>query len=372
MRILLVGGGSGGHAFPLIAVSRKLKQISNARGYGQSEFLFIGPDQYSRSIFKNEGIPARAIFAGKIRRYFSPANFLDILIMPLGIIQAYWYIFWFMPDVIFAKGGYGSAPSVFIGWLFRIPIIIHESDIVPGLANKILSIFSKKIIVSFNDTTRFFPVRKTTVAGNPIRENLFSMVPENPREVIKIKSEKPVIFIIGGSQGAKQINDLVILALPEFLKRYEIIHQCGEQNYEDLRKEAFLEIKNKEDRALYHLYAALDEIEMASAYNISDVIVSRAGSGAIFEIAASGKPSVLIPYSSSAGDHQVRNAEIYAGSGASIALGDENLMPHMVLSEVDSIIDNPEKAKSMSEAALRFAKPDAAQKIAEEIFKVLT
>jgi UDP-N-acetylglucosamine--N-acetylmuramyl-(pentapeptide) pyrophosphoryl-undecaprenol N-acetylglucosamine transferase len=371
MKILLVGGGSGGHAFPLVAVSRKLKQISNTRGYGQSEFLFIGPDQYSRSIFKNEEIPTRAIIAGKIRRYFSPANFLDILIIPISVIQAYWYIFWFMPDVIFAKGGYGSVPSVLVGWLFRIPIILHESDTIPGLANKLLAVFSKKIIVSFSDTARFFSSRKTMVLGNPIRENLFSIVPENPREVIKIKSEKPVIFIIGGSQGAKQINDLVILALPEFLKRYEIIHQCGEQNYEDLKKEAFLEIKNKEDRELYHLYAALDEIEMASVYNIASVIVSRAGSGAIFEISASGKPSVLIPYANAAGDHQVKNAEVYAGSGAAIALGDRNLMPHMILSEVDYIIDNPKKAKSMSKAAKLFAKPDAAQKIAEEIFKVL-
>lgn len=371
MRILLAGGGSGGHAFPLIAVSRKIKQISNVRGYGQSEFLFIGPDHYSSSIFKKEGIPARAIFAGKIRRYFSVLNFLDILLMPIGIIQAYWYVFWFMPDAIFAKGGYGSAPAVFVGWLFRIPVIIHESDIIPGAANKLLAVFSKKIIVSFDATLRFFSARKTIVAGNPIRESLFSLAPENPREVLKIKSERPIVFILGGSQGAQQINNLVILALPEFLKKYEIIHQCGEQNYADLRKEAFVEIKNKEDRALYHLYPVLDEIEMASAYYISDVIVSRAGSGAIFEIAAAGKPSVLIPLADSAGDHQEKNAEAYEKEGAAIILGDKNLMPHMVLSEVEYIIDNPKKAKEMSASAKRFAKPDAAQRIAAEIFKIL-
>lgn len=367
MRILLAGGGSGGHAFPLVAVARKLKKISNTRGYGQIEFLFIGPDAYSKAIFKKEGIPSRVILAGKLRRYLSLETFLDILMLPISLIQAYWHVFWFMPDIIFAKGGYGSASSVFIGWLFRIPIIIHESDITPGLANKILSNFAKKIIVSFERTTSFFPKNKTIVAGNPIRERLFSIVPENPKKVIKIKSDKPILFIMGGSQGAKQINDLVLLALPEFLKKYEIIHQCGKESYETLHKGAFLEIKDKEERKSYHLYAMLDELEMASAYNIADVIISRAGSGSIFEIAAAGKPSVLIPYAGSAGDHQEKNAEVYTSEGAAIMLGDKNLMPHMVLSEVDRIIDNPEKAKEMSEAALRFAKPQAAQKIAEEI-----
>lgn len=364
MRIVLTGGGSGGHVFPLIAVARKL--LTNP----EAELLYIGPNAFSRQAFLEEGIRAKYILAGKMRRYFSPLIFLDLLKFPLGLFQAYWHMFWFMPDVIFAKGGYGSVPVVFIGWLFRIPVVIHESDIVLGFANKIFSKIAKRILVSFEATLSSFPSGKATAIGNPIRSELFQSVPKNPGEVLGIRSEKPVVLIFGGSQGAEQINDLILLALPDFIKKYEIVHQCGPRNIIQVQGGAVIQLENAEERARYHGYAALTEQEMSSAYALARVIISRAGSGAIFEIAAAGKPSILIPYAPAAGGHQEKNAHAYAESGAATVLEGKNLTPHMIISAVDSIAENVETSRAMSEAARRFAKPDAARKIAEEILKL--
>lgn len=371
MRILLTGDGSGGHTFPLIAVARKLIEISRTGETFSLELLFVGSDNLSKSIFKAEGIQTRTIFAGKMRRYISLLSIIDILKLPLGLIQVYWHMLYFMPDIIFAKGGYGSIPAVLVGWLFRIPIFIHDSDIVPGIANTFIARFSTRIAVSFESTASFFPKNKTIVTGNPIRRELFSKIPGNAREMLNIQSERPIIFVIGGSQGAKQINDLMLLALPDFIKHYEIIHQTGKRDYEMMKRGAFIEIKDKRVRALYHPYAMLTEEEMASAYFLASIVVSRAGSGAIFEIAASGKPSILIPYMAAAGSHQLKNAQAYKEIGAARVLSGSNITPHMLISLMDSIINDPEIIREMSEAALRFAKPDAAAKIVDEILKII-
>lgn len=370
MRILLSGGGSGGHLFPLISVARKIKQLYEEQLHSKSlEFLFIGPDHFSKSAVQKEGIRSATILGAKMRRYFSIANFFDFLKLPISFIQAYLSVFLFMPDVIFSKGGYGSIAVVFWGWLFRIPIIIHESDIVPGLANRILSRFAKRIITSFEESVQFFPNAKVITLGNPIREELFQKISEDPSQVLHIRSERPIVFVFGGSRGAREINDLLLLALPDLLKKYEIIHQCGEDNYKDMEKGAIVEIPDRDERSLYHLYARLNEEEIASAYKLAVVIVARAGAGAIFEIALSGKPSILVPYAHSAGNHQEKNAHFYAKEGAAIVLEGENLKPHILVNSIDIITENPQKAQEMSEAAQRFAKPDAARNIAEEIMR---
>ncbi len=366
MRILLTGGGSGGHVFPLIAVARKLIQRDEA-----AELLFIGPDKSSKETFGKEGINAVSILSGKFRRYFSPFFIVDVLKLPIGFLQAYWHIFWFMPDVVFSKGGYGSVLPVVIAWLFRIPVIIHESDSVPGFTNKILAGFSRRVIVSFPESAKFFPENKTVVTGNPIREELFTKVPKDPGYVLGISSENPKVLILGGSQGAKQINELLMPALPDFIKKYEIIHQCGEKNFTNMQKIAFLELESSEEKKMYHLYPFLSQDQLASAYALADIIVSRAGSGAIFEIAASGKPSILIPYMAAAGGHQMKNAQIYKDAGAARVLRGRNIMPHMLESLIDSILGNKEKAAEMSSAARNFSKPDAAGKIAEEIVRLM-
>ena len=363
MRILLAGGGSGVHVFPLVAVYRKILEISN----GEAEFLFMGPDFFSNGVFRKEGVRTRIVFSGKFRRYFSIFNLLDVFKFPVGFIQTYWHIFWFMPDVIFEKGGYGSVLPVLVGWMFRIPVIIHESDAAPGLANKMLCRFAKFILVSFEESVAFFPKGKTFLTGNPIRNELFLNIPQNAREVLGMKSSRPVIVVFGGSQGSEQINDLILISMPDLAKKYEIVHQCGRSREQDMKKGALLQIHNIEERNFYHVYGLMTEPELASAYASADLIVSRAGSGAIFEIASFGKPSILIPYNGGASSHQEKNAFVYADTGAGIVLEDENLKPHIFLNSIDSILSDAKKLEDMKIAALNFAKLDAAEKIAKAV-----
>lgn len=362
MRILLTGGGTGGHLFPLIAVARKLKELDDT-----AELLFVGADGFSKGAFRKEGIRAKVIFAAKLQRYFSFAGMLEFFAFPVGLFQAYIHVFLFMPDVIFAKGGYGSLPVAFWGIIFRIPVVIHESDAVVGLGNRLIMRFAKKILLSFQTTERMPKTRKAVVVGNPIREELFTRSPANARAACGIRSQKPILFILGGSQGSVRINDLVLLSLDNLIQRYEIIHQCGEKNSETMHKAAVLEIKDHEMRATYHLFGMMSEAQIACAYAVCNLVISRAGSGAVFEIAASGKPSILIPYLPAAAAHQNKNAYIYEETGACVVLEGENLKPHLLINEIEEILGDPKRVQAMSEAARKFAKPHAATRAAQEL-----
>jgi len=365
MRILFTGGGTGGHLFPVIAVARQLKQ--NDRD--DLEMFFLGPNGSTKELLKKEGIKARVILAGKLRRYFSIWTVFDFLKIPFGFLQSLWYLYVWMPDVIFSKGGYGSIPVVFVGWLYRIPILIHESDTIPGLANRLTAKFSQRIGLSFTSTENYFPSQKTALVGNPVRSGIIQTCltrdEEFKKEVKKILglvSQKPIIFIIGGSQGARKLNEFILQILPQLLEKYEIIHQCGPKNYQQIEETIKQSLPSD-----YHFFPFLDESQMGAAYLLADLVISRAGAGSIFEIAACAKPSILIPLPQAAGDHQRKNAFAYAQAGATVVLGEVNLTPNLFLSKISQILDNPELAQKMSQSAQGFCQPEAAQKIAEAL-----
>jgi UDP-N-acetylglucosamine--N-acetylmuramyl-(pentapeptide) pyrophosphoryl-undecaprenol N-acetylglucosamine transferase len=374
MRILFTGGGTGGHIFPVVAIKRAFVRFDSARRGKRKEikFLYVGPNGFSKGVFKKEDIKCKFVLAGKLRRYFSLANFADLLKIPIGLIQSLWHVFWFMPDVIFSKGGYGSISVVFTGWLYRIPVIIHESDSVPGLANKILTPFAKKIIISFEEAKKYFPPKKTILLGNPIREELTQGSKETGRTLFGLSSEKPIVLIMGGSQGAQKINEIILNTLPRLLEKCEIIHLCGTKNLKHVETSSakILEKFDSAKKGLYHLYPFLEEEKLKHAYAVSDIIISRAGAGGVFEAAAIGKPSVLIPLSIAASDHQTKNAWALAKIGGAIDLKEKNLTINMFLSAVFGLINNPARAKEMREKAKSFYKPETNQKIMEEILKL--
>ncbi len=366
MRILFTGGGTGGHVFPIIAVAR---EIYSLYPNGKIELFYLGPPNHLHSILlSQEGIKVSWVLSGKIRRYVGALsllqNFIDLCIkIPIGFIQAFFHIFFIAPDVIFSKGGYGSFPTVFCGWLFRIPIFLHESDVVPGLSNRILSRFAKKVFVSFPDT-EYFPLGKMVKTGNPIRKKLLEGSKEKATEIFKLTRKKPILLVIGGSQGAEKINDTIFAILPELLKNFEILHQCGEKNFKDLKTEAqFLILE--ELKKYYHQFSFLQEPLLKEVYFATDIIVSRAGSGSIFEIAALGKPSILIPLPESAQDHQTKNAYSFANSGAAIVFEEENLIPHFLLEKLKYLISHPEEMAKMGQKAKEFYKPESAREIVE-------
>jgi len=368
MRILLTGGGTGGHLFPLLAVAKAIQKESKE----PVKFLYLGPcNKFSEEILKTGGIRTSHVLTGKWRRYFSLKNLLDIVKLPIGIIQALVKVLMFMPDVVFSKGGYGSVPAVIASRIYWIPIVIHESDAVPGKANRFMEHLADVVATAYNMTSGFTNPAKTVFTGNPIREDILDGDAVKAKEALGIKSGKPILLVLGGSQGAKKINEVVIKILPRLLATYEVVHQCGEKNLDetgDLAGKAGV----KPGREGYHLFPFLQDSkgEMKNALSIADLVLSRAGATAISEIAAYGKPGILIPIKGSANNHQLHNAFEVAKQGGAIALKEENLTPELLLGKIDILMNDGPLRKSMGEKAKAFYNADAAQKIAQAVLKL--
>lgn len=371
MKILFTGGGTGGHIFPIIAIVREMRKISKEK----MEFFYIGPrDEFGEIFLSHEGIKPKWILAGKFRRYVNLKsifeNIVDFLKIPIGIIQAFFYIFFLLPDLIFSKGGYGSLPAVISGWILRVPIFLHESDLFPGLSNRFSARFSLEIFTSFPKTF-YFPQNKMILVGNPIRREILESSKEEGIEFFKLTGKKPVILILGGSQGAQRINDRILDILNDLLKDFEIIHQTGQNNFKEVEAEADAILK-PELKIFYHPFPFLKEEQLKRAYAAADLIVARAGSGTIFEIAAWGKPSILIPLPESAQDHQFKNAYAFAQTGAAIVLEEENFTSRFFLEKLKFLFSHPEKLEEMKKTAKNFSKPFAAVTIARYLIDFLT
>lgn len=364
IKIIFCGGGTAGHIFPLIAVAREMRRLSNFN----ISICYIGPyDQISKNLFFQEDIKVYNIFSGKIRRYFSLINFTDSILIFLGIIQSFFILLFLKPKLVFGKGGTGSISVIIASALLGIPIFIHESDSIPGLSNKINSKFAKKIFVSF-PKTRGFDQAKITLTGNPVLKELFEGSARAAKEIFRIASDKPVLLFLGGSQGAQSINDFLLQILPDLIKKYEIIHVTGQKNWRQVKAESEI-VLPKEFEVFYHVYPFLQETELKHAYSLANLIISRAGSGSIFEIAQAGKPSILIPLPGSAGNHQKNNAYEYAGTGAAIVIEQENLIPNFFMEKIKYLLANEKELENMKNNALRFSKPLAAKAIAREILE---
>ena len=370
MKILFTGGGTAGHIFPIIAVARELRRLGL-----DYKFYYIGPkDEFGSILLSQEGIKVKSISAGKIRRYSNLKavfeNVFDILFkIPLSFFQSFFYVFFLSPDLVFSKGGYGSLGPAFNCWLLRTPVVLHEADVSPGLTNRLISRLVSKIIVSFPVMqTEYFSEKKMISLGNPIRIELLDGSKERAGDLFGITGQKPVILIMGGSQGAQKINDTILEVLSQILSEFEIIHQTGEKNFEQVKKESVVVIPQDLSR-FYHPVGFLKEIELRDAYAAADVFISRAGSGSIFEIAALGKPSILVPLSLAAQDHQVKNAYAYldASKGATIVIEESNLTSHFLLEKIKYLFAMPGELERMSKAAKAFAKPDSGRLIAEYI-----
>ena len=373
MKILFTGGGTAGHVIPVVAVVRELRKL----GF-DSKFFYLGPkDEFGSLLLSQEDVRVRTILAGKIRRYWGwksiGKNLVDLLFkIPFGFLQSFFHVFFLWPNLIFSKGGYGSLTTCLAGWLLRRPIFIHESDISPGLANRFLSRFSAKLFVAFPVAqTEYFSAQKMISVGNPIRKEVLTGTPEAAKKLFNLKGGRPLILILGGSQGAQKINDMILTILPEILTGFELIHQTGEKNFKQVRAEAKVVI-SQELEQYYHPMAFLPEIELREALGAADLVVSRAGSGSIFEIAASSKPSILIPISISAQSHQVKNAYVYAQNKAALVMEEANMTPHFFLEKVKYLFAYPEELERMKKGAKDFAQPDSAQVIAQYIINYLT
>lgn len=307
--IVLTGGGSSGHVTPNIALLPALKRA----GY----FIhYIGSQNgIEKQLIEREGIPYHSISTGKLRRYFDIKNFTDVFRVIGGFGQAFALLGRLKPDIVFSKGGFVSCPVVWAAWLRRIPVVIHESDMTPGLTNKLSIPFAKTLCYTFPESESHIPAKKSVRTGIPIREGLLTGSRMQGAKICGFRDNRPVIMVIGGSLGSEKINNAVRSILDKLLKEYNICHICGKGN---LKPEL-------EGRPGYRQYEYISE-EQPHIYALADMVISRAGATVLFELLALKKPNLLIPLSKAAsrGD-QILNAASFEKQGFSMVLQEEKL-----------------------------------------------
>jgi len=320
-RIILTGGGTAGHVTPNIALVPKLKEM----GY---DIHYIGSyEGIEKELIKPFDIPYHGISSGKLRRYFSVQNFVDPFKVLKGFVEARTLIKKLNPDVLFSKGGFVTVPVVMASKAHKVPALIHESDMTPGLANKLAFPSAVKICCTFPETLNLLPENKGVLTGSPVREELFKGSKKVALERCNFTKDKPVLLILGGSLGSIIINKEIRKILPTLLEKYQIIHICG---------------KNKLDSSLNHLngYAQFEYLqeEFKDVIALADLVLSRAGANAICELLALRKPTLLIPLSlkASRGD-QILNASSFEKQGFSLVLQEEHLTEHSLLEAIQSL-----------------------------------
>ncbi|MEK7085009.1 MAG: UDP-N-acetylglucosamine--N-acetylmuramyl-(pentapeptide) pyrophosphoryl-undecaprenol N-acetylglucosamine transferase [Patescibacteria group bacterium] len=371
MKILLTGGGTGGHFYPLIAVARALKNRAEAERIVEMNLIFASPSPFDETMLREEGITFIKTPAGKIRRYFSLLNILDPFKTVWGIVKAMFAIYLNFPDVVFSKGGHGSVPALVAARVFGIPVLIHESDVVPGKVSAWSAKFARRIAVAFPQAAKYFPAEKVAYTGNPVRREVIGGSEEEAAQIFNLEPGlKTTILVLGGSQGAAPINDTFLDILPELVKTAQVIHQAGVKNLKETEGRAEVVLANSEFKRRYHPVAFLDEGALRNASKAATLVVARASAGFLFELALWGRPAILIPLPHAAQDHQRENAYAYARAGAAVVLEEQNVTPHILLAEIQKVLANPDAMANMSKSAQLFAKADAAEKIADEIIQL--
>ncbi len=366
--ILLTGGGTGGHIYPLLAIAERIQEINE----DDVSLVYVSPKNELSSEFSERGIKTYNITGSKIRRYLTFANFIDIPKFIFSIFEALAKLYIIMPDIVFSKGGPGSFAVVLAARFYRIPVIIHESDSIPSLTTKLSSKFAKRIGVSFKTAFDYFPKSKTFMSGNPIRTCLLKqwLAKDKAKEYLKFNPQEPLVLVLGGSQGSVRINTFVLNNLLAILSRFQVYHLVGTTNIENTERETNLVLRKASEttRARYRFVGSfLDPKELKYAFNAADVVISRAGAGAIFEIAAFGKPSILIPLEESANNHQKMNAYEYAKNNAAIVVEEANFTINIILDQITRLLKDPEKIALIEQSAQQFAKPEATDIVVKEI-----
>ncbi|MCM1990340.1 undecaprenyldiphospho-muramoylpentapeptide beta-N-acetylglucosaminyltransferase [Oceanirhabdus seepicola] len=326
-KIILTGGGTSGHVNPNIALIPELKNLNY-------EVHYVGTEEgIEKKLIKEINIPFHSISVGKLRRYFSIKNFTDVFKTILGIFKSLHIVRKIKPNVLFSKGSYVSFPVVIACWIYRVPVIIHDSDICIGVANKVVFPFAKKICYSFPEASEKIPKSKRIFTGVPIRESIKNGSADKGFEICNFSKEKPVILVMGGSVGSRLINSAIRDNLPELLENYQICHLCG---------------KNKLDKELsnidgYVQYEYVNE-ELAHFYKMADIIVTRAGATVANELLVLNKPSLLIPMEARfTRDDQILNAQSLKKNGYSEVLLEKDMSNERICKEIDDLYSNREK-----------------------------
>jgi UDP-N-acetylglucosamine--N-acetylmuramyl-(pentapeptide) pyrophosphoryl-undecaprenol N-acetylglucosamine transferase len=355
--IVFTGGGTAGHVFPALAVLDTLAEHHRGR------VVWIGSSSgMEREILSRRGIPYYGIPSGKLRRYFSLSNLTDLFLILAGVLASLFILLKERPGMVFSKGGYVTVPPLVAARLLRIPAFTHESDLNPGLATRINSRLCEKVLVSFAETAGYFqPALRSKVlhTGNPVRAALLAGDPRTGRELVGCPMASKMLLVLGGSQGSAFINGAVLEGLARLTQACFVVHQMGAQHFRPSQASGYHPVAFLGDE-LPHLFAA------------ADLVLCRAGANTLWELAALGKPAVLVPLAehASRGD-QIANARFFADHGAAAVLSEQEAGQGRLVEAVVQLVENESRLADMGRHARALAKPQAAERIAQEVLERL-
>lgn len=381
MRIVLTGGGTQGHVIPFEPVIEALRlrypeiqsTVPARLEGGKLELSFMGvADQKTKDFFAHYDVPVIHIPSGKLRRYFSPLNFIDLFFrLPFGILSALVRMYVVMPDVVISKGAYGSVPTVLAAAFYRIPVILHESDAMPGKSNLFLMKFATAIALGFAAAKEQVPQKlryKCIITGTPVRLSLRVAQAMEGKQILGIPLDKKILLVMGGSQGAQQINEALLQVLPKLVQDYFIIHQTGEKHFAAVKAVTSELLSQSAHKDSYRVYPYLDK-ELAPAMAAADGIVGRAGSAVVEQIALR-KPMLLIPLPTAASDHQRVNARVLEAAGAAMVLDPTNLGVHLFEQNIRQLMEDTDLREKMIANMASLDYPAAGVEIAQLAFSL--
>lgn len=356
--MVFTGGGTGGHILPNLAIIDELSKIEPGLNVS-----YIGLENgLEEKLVIARGVHFYGIPAGKLRRYLSLENITDVGRTLMGVAQAWRILRRIRPQLVFAKGGFVSVPVVAAARMLKIPVWLHESDFSPGLSNKICARFADKIFLSFPESVHFFPGRVTSVVGNPIRTKILDGTRQRGFALTGFSPKKPVVLIMGGSTGATALNMLVASTLQSLLRKAQVVHITGPG-----KEGVSPRLLTRSQLAAYKSFSFLHD-ELADIYAIADVVVSRAGSGSIFEVLAWHRPFIAIPLprSASRGD-QIENARSCEAEGTAQVLDQDGLTPEHFVESVISLLEDEEARAKMIKAQKNMNVRESALTVAKAI-----
>jgi len=367
MRVVLTGG----HHTPALAVVAELqkKGVHNLYWIGHRHSMWGDKEDSSEyKVVTKAGIPFFDLKAGKLYKTYHPIKLLRI---PWGFIQALYYLLKINPDVVICFGGYLAAPVAFWSWVFGKLVVTHEQTVVAGLANRVVALFATKVFLSWEESETYFKENKTVVVGNPLRNAIFRVRADHPLLSPKLSGSR-VLYITGGKQGSYTINSLIWPILPKLLSRYVVVHQTGSTTVVDSYQKA-LEIKEglgPFKSARYFVYDYIDDRDIGAVFNRSDLVISRSGANTVYELAALGKPCLLIPIPWVSHNEQFRNAQVLERVGLARILDQRDLTSERLFDEINSMV---EALSSLSQAKLlatRLVRREAAKALVGEVLRL--
>ncbi len=366
--ITLAGGGTGGHLYPLLAVADEITRQSG----GAARLVRVAPPSPYDEEFSKRGIRIYPIAQSKFRRYRSLQNILDIPKFCVSFVHALILMYSIMPDAVFSKGGPGALPVVMAARLYRIPVMIHESDSVPGLTNRLSAPFATRIGITFPNAASYFPKDRTALVGTPIRAALLGEreTGAGAKRALGFDPEAKLLVVLGGSQGATRINQFIVDNLEGLLEATQIFHQTGTKHFEEVERLTSATLASRPGSHRYKAIAFMEVGEMRRALAAADVVLTRSGATALSEIALFEKPAILVPLPEAASDHQRRNAYSFSSTGAATVIEEGNLTPHIVRMELERLFGIGNIEGEVRRALGPFIRPDAARVIAQELLQL--